>query len=133
MVLKKKLPAKYHSPAGRRHLKRKKKKDKGLIEDLKKGKDIKPFYVIPKNKKNKKSLLIKADKKTANKLLELLNSRKSKKYDPDNLVANQALAALLKNNNPGKKVTNITIKITRIPASAPALLVFFDIVILSSI
>ena len=29
MVLKKKLPAKYHSPAGRRHLKRKKKKDKG--------------------------------------------------------------------------------------------------------
>jgi flagellar protein FlbC len=85
----------------------KKKKDGSSIEDLKKRKDIKPFYVIPKDKKKSESLLIKADKKIAEKHIKELDEQKTIKQKLVDLIADQGVFTVLKNDSPGKKSADI--------------------------
>jgi len=88
----------------------KKQKDNNSIEDLKKRKDIKPFYIIPKDKKKTESLLIKADKKVAEELLKKLGEGKSIKHELNHLAVNPELSPMLKNNNTGKKGAELLAK-----------------------
>jgi len=88
----------------------KKQKDNNSIEDLKKRKDIKPFYIIPKDKKKTESLLIKADKKGAEELLKKLGEGKSIKHELNHLAVNPELSVMLKNNNTGKKGAELLAK-----------------------
>ncbi|MBN1799277.1 MAG: flagellar hook-length control protein FliK [Spirochaetales bacterium] len=76
-------------------------KNKSPTEELKKGKSIKPFYVIPKDKKGKASLLIDADKKIWEKLLKQLNEEKSKKQPSNQFALHDEIFTMVKSNKAG--------------------------------